>query len=70
MFQSIILQRMGFLLNGGASNRFLANAGKMGIDIAEVDYMVLLHAHCDHADAMRDFFSKNRKSRCAYPIKG
>ncbi len=50
------------LLDTGASGLFLDNAKKLGIDINNIDYAVLSHAHYDHADGMKDFFKANDKA--------
>lgn len=47
------------LLDTGSSGLFLENAKKLGIDIRNVDYAVLSHAHYDHANGMRNFFEAN-----------
>ena len=47
------------LLDTGSSDLFLKNAEKLGIDVGQVDFAVLSHAHYDHADGMRDFFRVN-----------
>lgn len=51
------------LLDAGASPLFLANAAALGLDIADVDYGVLSHAHYDHADGLADFFQHNQKAK-------
>lgn len=51
------------LLDTGASGMFLENAQKLGIDIGNIDYAVLSHAHYDHANGMADFFAKNQKAK-------
>ncbi|MBR4224948.1 MAG: MBL fold metallo-hydrolase, partial [Oscillospiraceae bacterium] len=51
------------LLDTGASDLFLRNYEKMGIDIADVDYGVLSHAHCDHANGIPAFFEHNSKAK-------
>ena len=48
------------LLDTGASGRFAANAEALGIDLGQVDFGVLSHAHYDHADGMAAFFQCNR----------
>ena len=55
---SILIEYEGkkILLDTGASGAFAENAEKMGIDLAEVDFAVLSHAHYDHADGMKTFF--------------
>ncbi len=47
------------LLDTGSSGLFLENAEKLGIDITDVDFGVLSHAHYDHSDGMGPFFMKN-----------
>lgn len=51
------------LLDTGASDLFLENADKLGIDIAKTDYAVLSHAHYDHADGMEAFFKRAPDAR-------
>lgn len=50
------------LLDIGASSKFLQNARKMNIHLEDVDFGVLSHAHFDHANGMRGFFSINEKA--------
>ena len=47
------------LLDTGASDLFLKNAADLNKDIAAVDCAVLSHAHYDHGDGMRAFFTRN-----------
>ena len=58
---SILIEYEGkkILLDTGASGAFAENAEKMGIDLAEVDFAVLSHAHYDHSDGMEAFFAVN-----------
>jgi len=51
-----------FLLDTGASDRFLENAGRLGIEISEVDYAILSHAHYDHTNGLDAFLSVNSKA--------
>lgn len=51
------------LLDAGQSGLFAENAEKLGINLADVDYAVLSHAHYDHADGMPVFLEKNRKAK-------
>lgn len=48
-----------YLLDTGASSKFLENAEKLGVDISAVDYAVLSHAHDDHSNGMDGFFKVN-----------
>lgn len=50
------------LLDTGASSKFRDNAQKMGIDLENVDFGVLSHAHYDHADGLPYFFKLNCKA--------
>ncbi|NCB41871.1 MAG: MBL fold metallo-hydrolase [Clostridia bacterium] len=49
-----------YLLDTGASSKFLQNAEKLNIDISRVDYAVLSHAHDDHSNGMDGFFEINQ----------
>lgn len=48
-----------YLLDTGASGKFIKNAKTLGISIEDVDRAVLSHAHFDHAYGMNDFFKAN-----------
>ncbi len=50
------------LLDTGASGAFAENAEQLGIDLEDVDYGILSHAHYDHADGIDTFFEKNQKA--------
>lgn len=62
---SIYIEENGkkILLDTGKSNRFLKNAGTLGIDLSKVDCGVLSHAHYDHSDGMEYFFDVNRDAK-------
>lgn len=51
-----------FLLDTGASDTFIANAGRLGIDLSEVDSVILSHAHYDHTLGLTAFFGINSKA--------
>lgn len=51
-----------FLLDVGASSLFAANACRLGIDISDVDYLILSHAHSDHTGGLSAFLSMNNKA--------
>ena len=51
------------LLDTGGSDLFLRNYGKIGLDISDVDYGVLSHAHYDHANGIPAFFEHNSKAK-------
>lgn len=51
------------LLDAGQSGLFAENAEKLGINLTDVDYAVLSHAHYDHVDGMPVFLEKNRTAK-------
>ncbi len=51
------------LLDTGASDIFLRNAAALGIDIADVDYLILSHAHSDHTGGLAHFLSANSQAK-------
>ena len=51
------------LLDTGGSDLFLRNYGNLGLDISDVDFGVLSHAHCDHANGIPAFFKNNNKAK-------
>ena len=59
---SILIRADGrtILLDTGAGPLFTQNAERLGVDLAEVEFGVLSHAHYDHADGLDAFFAANR----------
>ena len=51
------------LLDTGSGSNFAENAKRMGIDLSEIEYGVLSHAHYDHADGIPTFFRENKNAR-------
>lgn len=51
------------LLDVGETDKFLNNARKLGVDIANVDFLVLSHAHKDHTGGLACFLQNNSKAR-------
>ncbi len=51
------------LLDAGASSLVITNAKTLGVDLADIDYAVLSHAHYDHADGFKSFFECNEKAK-------
>lgn len=47
------------LLDAGMTGLFAENAEEMGIDLEQVEFGVLSHAHYDHSDGLDVFFEKN-----------
>lgn len=52
-----------FLLDAGQSDKFEQNARELGINLADIDYGVLSHAHYDHSNGMEKFFAENNKAK-------
>ncbi len=51
------------LFDTGSSDLFAHNARLMGIDLAEVDYLILSHGHGDHTGGLRHFLTLNTKAK-------
>ena len=59
----IEVQNHKMLFDVGASDLFLENANKMGVDIADVDMFFLSHGHYDHGGGLKYFLDKNKKAK-------
>ena len=55
----IVYGQKHILLDGGTTGEFVKNAQAMGVDLSQIDFAVLSHAHYDHADGLEAFFEKN-----------
>jgi Metal-dependent hydrolases of the beta-lactamase superfamily II len=51
------------LLDTGASGLFIRNAGRLGIDIREIDYVFISHGHADHIGGLIYFLEVNSKAK-------
>lgn len=60
---SIEIRGKKLLFDTGASGLFLKNAGKMGIDIKEMDLAVISHGHYDHGGGLGRFLKENIKAK-------
>ena len=62
---SILLEteKYRLLLDTGASDVFIRNAEKMGIDLSSVDYVFISHGHSDHAGGLKPFMSITDKAK-------
>jgi Metal-dependent hydrolases of the beta-lactamase superfamily II len=61
---SLYLENQGrrLLFDTGASSAFIGNAGKMGINIDDIDHVVISHAHSDHGGGLLKFLESNSKA--------
>lgn len=55
-------KRKKYLLDTGASNRFITNAVKLDVNLSEVDAGILSHGHMDHSGGYEEFFRLNHKA--------
>ena len=60
---SILLEtdKHRILLDTGASDVFIRNAEKMGVDLSTVDFVFLSHGHSDHAGGLKHLMEINDK---------
>ena len=62
---SIVVDYAGkkILLDAGSSKMFLGNMQQLGIDVKDIDYATLSHAHYDHANGFPAFLDNNKKAK-------
>ena len=51
------------LLDTGQSPAFISNAKEMGIDLADIDSVVISHGHYDHTGGLNAFLMENAKAK-------
>ncbi len=52
-----------YLIDSGASNLFVTNADKTGVDLDSIDTAFLSHAHYDHSGGYSAFFERNNHAK-------
>lgn len=52
-----------YLLDTGASDKFLNNADSLGINLSDINTSVLSHCHYDHSGGYHGLFAKNTKAK-------
>ena len=62
---SILLEteKHRILLDTGASNVFIRNAERLGIDLSTVDYVFISHGHSDHGGGLRFLMDINQRAQ-------
>jgi len=62
---SIYFEADGFkwLFDVGASEHFYTNAISMGINVEDIDFLVLSHGHFDHTGGLEQFIKVNHKAQ-------
>ena len=50
------------IFDTGVSDLFLTNALKLGVDIEEIDYLIISHGHYDHGGGLKYFLDRNEKA--------
>ena len=56
-------QGHNILLDAGTTHIFAENADSMGIELDQVEFGVLSHAHFDHSDGLDAFFERNTDAK-------
>lgn len=51
------------LVDVGATDLFLQNAEKLGVDLSQVDTVVITHGHSDHGGGIKHFLKINQMAR-------
>src|SRR5665648_658871 len=51
------------LFDTGQTGLFLQNAQKLGVDIEDIDTLILSHGHYDHTGGLYPFLEKNSKAK-------
>jgi 7,8-dihydropterin-6-yl-methyl-4-(beta-D-ribofuranosyl)aminobenzene 5'-phosphate synthase len=61
---SLYIERNGqrILFDTGPSSQFIRNSEKLGVDIKEIDIVVISHAHRDHIGGLASFLWVNKKA--------
>lgn len=61
---SVYLEKDGirYLFDTGASDLFIRNAERAGVDLSKVDYLFVSHGHNDHLGGLPDFLEVNQRA--------
>ena len=56
-------ERKKILFDVGPNDLFLKNAEKLGVNIEDIDTVVISHGHVDHCGGLECFLAKNKKAK-------
>lgn len=56
-------ERKKILFDVGPNDLFLKNAEKLGVNIEDIDTVVISHGHVDHCGGLKYFLAKNKKAK-------
>ncbi|MDF2989167.1 MAG: metal dependent hydrolase, partial [Eubacterium sp.] len=61
---SLLIEMQGktLLFDTGASGDFVDNAVKMGVNVEDIDTVIISHAHSDHGGGLHRFLKLNKKA--------
>ena len=52
-----------YLFDVGASGRWLINACELGLNVEDIDHLILSHGHADHTGGLSSFLVQNSKAK-------
>ena len=55
------------LFDCGQTDAFIKNAKTLGVDLSQVDFLILSHGHYDHGGGLKDFLKINKKATLYLP---
>ncbi len=65
-FSLYIEESKKILFDTGQSSKFIDNALHLGLNLSEIDFVVISHGHFDHTGGLKDFFSVNKKAKILF----
>jgi 7,8-dihydropterin-6-yl-methyl-4-(beta-D-ribofuranosyl)aminobenzene 5'-phosphate synthase len=51
------------IFDTGPDNTFLSNAKELGIDVTDIDFLIISHGHIDHGGGIESFIRMNSKGK-------
>ncbi len=59
----IVCGEKNYMMDVGATGKWSENALKIGVNVADVDYLILSHGHIDHTGGLSTFLRLNTKAK-------